>query len=74
MLWATFWVAACCSSWALAAFEIKVQNPSLTMTFVSLGLLTPFIAIGALLGRTTWGLLAGAIFLLLVVTQLPAML
>ncbi|MCE9552950.1 MAG: hypothetical protein K8T91_06180 [Planctomycetes bacterium] len=52
MLWATFWIAVSAGGWVMAA----KHNISLG---VGLLIVCPFIALGALLGQTYWGMFVG---------------
>ena len=60
ILWATFWAAVCLASWILD-YKPADQNPALLFAIFAIRLLSPFVAIGALVGHSLKGLAVGII-------------
>lgn len=64
MLLATFWMAVCCASFAMVArmHRLRISSP-LENILTLLMMFAPFVAIGALFGRSLLGAVVGVVAL-----------
>lgn len=60
ILWATFWMGVCFGAFALD-YKPADQNPPLLFLILSVAVLSPFLAVGALFGSPWTGLLIGIV-------------